>query len=130
MIVRLKSIVKPIAVILVIGFIYTVIHYTTGFSLFCPFNRFLGVYCPGCGISRMFFNLFEFDFLSAFKSNCVLFCVLPVLFVFFIWHSYRYVRYGKRGISKWENRALYFLIAVLIIFAVVRNIYPADFLVP
>ena len=127
---RFYRVIKPTAIVLAIGFIYLLIHELTGFSLFCPFYRFLGIYCPGCGISRMFFHLFRLEFYEAFSSNCVVFCLLPVALIMAGVHLYRYLRYGSGRLSKAENIGVWIAVGILIAFAVVRNVYPIDILVP
>lgn len=127
---RVKKIAKPTAIVLAIGFTYFIIHELTGFALFCPFYRIFGLYCPGCGISRMFFHLSRFEFYEAFSSNCVVFCLLPIALFEAIFRAYRYIRYGSGKFNKAEEIGLWVVIAILIIFAVVRNLYPIDILVP
>lgn len=121
---RIKKVVKPAAIVLAIGFIYLALHTFLGFSIPCPIHFTTGLYCPGCGVSRMFFNIFKLDFISAFKSNPVLFCALPVFSALFIYHIYKYLRFGKKGLSKWENILLYIFIGILVVFGVLRNIFP------
>ncbi len=104
------------------GFIYLVIFKTTGFALFCPFNKLTGLKCPGCGISRMFLNIFRLDFYSAFLWNPMVFCLLPVGGVMYVLHQYRYIRYNDKTFKKWENILLYIMIFLLLIFGILRNI--------
>ena len=127
---RLLKITKPAAIVVAIGFAYLLLHELTGFALFCPYKRFLGVYCPGCGVSRMFFHLFRLEFAEAFSSNCVVFCMLPIAVVMCLVHGYRYVRYGDGKLRRFEQLGLYIAIGILLVFAVVRNLYPIDILVP
>lgn len=127
---RIKKLAKPTAILLAIGFAYLLIHELTGFALFCPFKKFLGVYCPGCGTSRIFFHLGHFEILEAFKSNCVVFCMLPIGLIMALYHAYRYIRYGSAPLSKFEHILIYTAIGILIVFGVVRNIWQVDFLVP
>ena len=127
---RLYRVIKPTVIILAIGFIYIIIHRLTGFTLFCPYYQFLHIYCPGCGISRMFFHLAKFEFAEAFSSNCVIFCMLPIALIMALYHAYRYIRYGKTKLNKAENILVYAAITILLVFAVVRNLYPIDILVP
>ena len=121
---------KPTAIVLAIGFTYYLIHRLTGFALFCPIYRIFGVYCPGCGVGRMCDHLLRFEFAEAFSSNCVVFCLLPVLVIAALFHAYRYIRYGNGGLFKAESVAVWVIVAILLIFAVVRNLYPVDILVP
>ena len=121
---------KPIAFILAIGFIYAVFYLAAGFGIPCPFKAVTGLYCPGCGISRMFMYMLRFDFPAAFSSNCAVFCVLPFFVTGVVRPCYRYVRYGTRELSKAENVLVIVLVIVMLAFAVVRNIFPIDILVP
>ena len=127
---RALRIAKPAAVIAVIGFAYLIFHELTGLSLFCPYRTFLHVYCPGCGISRMFFHLAHLELAEAFASNCVAFCLLPAAVFEMIFHGYRYIRYGNGRFFKAERIALYVLIGVLIAFGIARNIWQVYPLVP
>lgn len=127
---RLYRVIKPTAIVLAIGFIYLLIHEWTGFSLFCPIYRFFGVYCPGCGVSRMFFHLFRLEFGAAFSSNCVVFCLLPIGLITAGVHVYRYLRYGSAKLNRAEQIGVWAAIVILLVFAVVRNLYPIDILVP
>lgn len=127
---RFLRIVKPTAILLAIGFTYILIHRLTGFALFCPIHEFLGIYCPACGVSRMLLHLARFEIAEAFSSNCVLFCLLPVFLFEAVYHGYRYVRYGSGKLNKAENIGVYVIIGVLLVFAVVRTLYPVDILIP
>lgn len=127
---RLIKVVKPTVILLTIGFIYIIIHNVTGFGLFCPINKFTGLYCPGCGVSRMFLELSRLNFGAAFSSNCVVFCLLPIFLGFLIYHCCRYIRCGDRSMKRWENILCIVCIVVLLAFAVVRNLFPIDILVP
>ena len=121
---------KPMAILLAIGFIYSLFYFIAGFGIPCPFKSLTGLYCPGCGISRMFMYMLKLDFQAAFSSNCVVFCVLPFFLAGVVRHWYRYIRYGDKELSRTENVLIILLVAVLLIFAVVRNIFPVDILVP
>ena len=121
---------KPIAIILAIGFIYSVFYFITGFGIPCPFRSATGLYCPGCGISRMFVNMLKLDFPAAFSSNCAVFCALPFFAAGVVRHYYRYIRYGEKELSRTKNVLIIILIAVMLLFAVIRNIFPIDILVP
>ena len=127
---RFFKLLKPTAVILAIGFTYYLFHELTGFALFCPFRQFLGLYCPGCGISRMFFHLFRLEFAEAFSSNCVVFCMLPIAAGMALFHACRYVRSGSAKLNKAENAGIVITCVILIVFAVVRNLWRIDILVP
>lgn len=127
---RIFKVVKPTAIVLAIGFTYIIIHKLTGFALFCPYYQILHIYCPGCGVSRMLLHLMKLEFYEAFSSNCLLFCLLPIFTIAAARHVYLYIRYGKKGFSKLENVLCWIIVGLLLVFAVVRNIFPIDILIP
>ena len=127
---RLFRIAKPTAILLAIGFTYLLIHELTGFSLLCPIYQIFGVYCPGCGVGRMCVHLAHFELAQAFSSNCVVFCILPILLGALIFHAVRYVRFGEIKMYRVEKIGAWVLVAILLIFAVARNIFPIDILIP
>lgn len=78
--------------------------------------------CPGCGVTRLCLALLKLDFYGAFKANPAIFCLLPVWLSVFSVQAFRYVKYGKIKMLKWQEIALYFSAAVLILFGIARNI--------
>ena len=74
----LKFLKENLPLVIVIGlimFVYTRIG--------CPFRLFLGICCPGCGMTRALMALLCFDFLGAFSYNpCVY--ILPIGLVIFL----------------------------------------------
>ncbi|HCA04952.1 MAG TPA: DUF2752 domain-containing protein [Ruminococcaceae bacterium] len=127
---RIIKIVKPAAILLAIGFTYIILHNLTGFAVPCPYYSVLHIYCPGCGVSRMFLHLLRFEFYEAFSANCAVFCLLPVFAAAAIWHAYKYIRYGSAPLNRAEKIICWITAGILIAFAVLRNIYPVDILVP
>ncbi len=127
---RFLQTTKPVAIFLAAGFAYYLFHKLTGLSLFCPIYRFLGLYCPGCGVTRMCVHLLHGEFGEAFSSNSAVLCLMPVGAAVWLSHAYRYIRYGETRYTRFENIVLYILIAVLLLFCVARNIWHVDFLIP
>lgn len=127
---RLLKVIKPTAIVLAIGFIYIILHLTTGFAISCPIHSVTGFNCPGCGLSRMFLNIIKLNFYDAFRCNQAVFCLLPVFAFFTVKHLYKYIRYGDSSFKKWENIVLYVIVFILLVFAVVRNIFPEQFMIP
>lgn len=127
---RLLKVLKPSVILLALGILYITVHRATGFHLSCPFYGLTGLYCPGCGVSRMLLDLLELDIASAFSANCVLFVMTPFIFAIGLKYILRYIISGKKEITPFDNRLSYAAVAVLIVFAVVRNAYHLDILIP
>ena len=49
----------------------------------CIFKKFLGVSCPGCGMTRAFLSALRFDFTAAFKYH-FMFWSMPILYLYFL----------------------------------------------
>lgn len=59
---------------------YTLMHY---FEITCVFLKLFDVPCPGCGMTRAFLSLLNWDFTQAVKYNAtVLF--MPYIFLYII----------------------------------------------
>lgn len=71
---------RKITAVLALGTAYFVFVSLTGLGVPCPIRLMSGrrIYCPGCGISRMFMRLAEFDLAGAFRCNQVIFALLPI----------------------------------------------------
>ncbi len=126
---RFGKVLIMLAAVSVAGFIYYLLS-TQGISLPCVFYEITGLYCPGCGATRMCTSLLRLDFYGAFRSNQVSFFVMPLLAVIFARRLYCYIRYGKAVNEKWMTVSAIIAIVVLILFGVVRNIPYFDFLRP
>lgn len=44
----------------------------------CPFKKYFGFDCPGCGVTRAAYLLLKFDFISAFKYNPSIFALVII----------------------------------------------------
>ena len=88
----------------------------------CLFHKFTNLYCPGCGITRMFLSLLKLDFYQAFRYNPLVFLLL----VFFI-----PVKILIKNIpKKYKNYASYFLVFVVVLYGVLRNTSMFSYLKP
>ncbi len=70
----------------------------------------------------MCLNLLKGDFAAAWRSNPVILCLLPLGAAVAADYAARYVKYGIRRPSLWANVATWLMIALLLIFGVVRNL--------
>ena len=119
---RLLTIIKTIMFISLIGFIYYIIIMCTPFSLKCPIRKFIGFYCPCCGITRMALKLIQLDFYGAFRENMCLFSMAPFFIIFAIRKAIIYIKYGEKKLTKYENVFIYASAIILFIFGILRNI--------
>lgn len=108
--------------------VYLILGKKFGFYLSCPIHTLFGVYCPGCGITRMLHAIITLDFYKAFRYNPLLFILFP-FFVYLFIDMIIKERKNKRPILKKIPEIIWvILIIILIIYAILRNIYP--FLAP
>ena len=63
------------------GLAYAAFTAVTGVGLPCPFHAVTGLWCPGCGASRMCLALLRLDFAEAWSWNPGLMLLLPFLAV-------------------------------------------------
>ena len=119
---RIKKLTVILFFAVVIGATYAFINIRTGMGIPCLFNLKTGLLCPGCGVTRMICSLIMLDFEKAFYYNALMFILLPVFMYYIIKSAYLYIKNGKTVFSKADNIILYIIIALMIIFAVVRNI--------
>lgn len=120
---RLLSELKKHILIFSIGFLYYLWVVITNIYIPCIFKLITGLKCPGCGITHMIISLCRFDFLTAFKSNELLFITLPIAGIIYITKRIYYIR---NGIKMTEGKVMHFLeysfLGLIIIFWIVRNL--------
>jgi len=127
---RLIYLLKIITVFIISGILYGIFVGLTDLSIPCFFYERTGLYCPGCGISRMFINIFKLDFYGAFRSNVCVFIMLPVFFAYAVFKALGYIKYGKCTQTKFESVFIWIFAAVLILFGVLRNLSVFSYLAP
>lgn len=126
---RLRKVLLNILVVLSLGAFYYMIDYV-GLGFPCVFHKITGLYCPGCGVTRMFKFLLKLDFESAYKSNRLIFIFLPIWIVLFSVRSVKYILYDEKIVSRSVNIILNIMILTSIIFSILRNIPCFYFLRP
>ncbi len=95
----------------------------------CPFRALTGLYCPGCGSTRMLYLLLHVQPGAAFAQNPLAMLLLPVV-VFGLIRQLAPggTRMRPRTAQRWGSVAL----AVVVLFGVLRNIpaRPFSYLAP
>lgn len=118
---RRRNVLQKALLLLVIGGLYAGFVHVTGWGIPCPIHLVTGLQCPGCGITRMSMALIHGDLHAAFEANAAVLCLLPLMAVTaaqLIWlHIYR-----RKVSSVPTDIITWFMIAVLLVFGVVRNL--------
>ena len=127
---RAIKLLSGLAVLLALGLGYAIFVNLTGIAIPCIIHKITGLYCPGCGISRMFLYLLNGDIASAASSNIAVFVLLPVFLYLAITESYKYIRHNSSDYSVMQYVMLILSLVVLLVFGVVRNIFAYDILIP
>lgn len=112
-----------------LSFGYLYIYRQTGFIIECLIYKHTNLYCPACGITRCIFSLLEGNFIQAFKYNQLIFCMLPILFIYFVYKSYLFI-INKKDLLKIPNIIYIVFLISFILFGIFRNINGFDFLTP
>ena len=119
---RLNKLMTGVVIAISVGLLYYFAVRLLGFGIPCPTYQFMGIYCPGCGTTRMLSALISFDFASAFKYQPVMLCsLLPLSFCFGA-SAVKYIKDGTKSLSRWQSAILYGVITVLVVFCIIRNL--------
>ncbi len=119
--------IKDFVILLVIFLIYAVLIIKFDIGIPCIFYEVTGLYCPGCGITRLCVSLFEGDLYQAFRYNPIIFIDVPIIFILFVLDI---LLKDKKIIKKITNVLIIILIVITVIFGVLRNIPAFSFLAP
>lgn len=119
--------IRDIIVLIVIFLIYAILIIRFDIGIPCVFYEITGLYCPGCGITRLCLSLFEGDVYQAFRYNPIIFIDLPILFILFVLNIFLK---KNKNIKKITDVIIIFLATITIIFGVIRNIPIFSFLAP
>ena len=113
-------------IILLVSFL--IIFYFIGPGIPCLFHEITNLYCPGCGITRMFLSLFKLDFYQAFRYNPLVFILLILGIIYWL---IKIICQKFKNINLIiPNKIWYVLLIIVIIFGIMRNIPFFDYLGP
>ncbi len=127
---RVYQILKGVVILAAVGLGYAIWCKLTGLYLPCVFHEITGLYCPGCGISRMSMSLISFHWSDAFRYNQVLFLLMPVFLLLSISLLIQYIRRGNSKPSQRQRQVLIAINVILVIYGVIRNLPWFDYLRP
>jgi hypothetical protein len=95
-------------------------HFKIGIP--CVFHELTGLYCPGCGITRTIVALLDFNLYQAFRSNMLIFAIIP-LYIGYVWMKYK-------GNGKYGNAIMWMMVVMALLFGVLRNVPMFNWLAP
>ncbi|MBE6783048.1 MAG: DUF2752 domain-containing protein [Ruminococcaceae bacterium] len=127
---RLMARVKSVLMVLIFGILYYGFVKLTGWGIPCFINKIFNIYCPGCGITRMFVALIQGDLKAAAGYNLLVLVFLIPALIFAIIRTIRYVKKDVVGYNKIEMAAILFATVCTIVFTVMRNMPAFSFLAP
>ena len=102
---------------------------THGFYPVCVFHQLTGLYCTGCGGTRSLYALLHGNLALALKDNALFVVVLAVAGARGIWFAIRQLRRQPTG-EFVSPKMLWPLLAIAVIFTVLRNLPAFAFLSP
>ncbi|HEX5400437.1 MAG TPA: DUF2752 domain-containing protein [Verrucomicrobiae bacterium] len=102
---------------------------THGFYPVCMFHEMTGWNCPGCGGTRSLYSLLHGHFVTALKDNALFILLLPVLALRGAWFAFKRF-HGRPTGQFFPAKFLWWLLAVALVFTVLRNLPEFSFLSP
>lgn len=116
--------IRNTIIIVVFIIIYLIVGKIVHFYIPCPIHELTGFYCPGCGMTRMLISILRLDFYKALRYNPLAFMLLPVAIVLVIDNLYKSYKNKTPIYKKIDDKIWYVLIFILLVYGILRNIYP------
>ena len=127
---RLLTVIKKAAIILLLGLVYYAFICLTGYVIPCVFNLATGLYCPGCGITRMVLSLAQFDFVSAAHNNLIVFSLMVPVCAYLLMKLIRYITKGETRYTLTDKIVIIVIALAMFAFWIMRNLPQFSFLAP
>ena len=115
------AVLLPVSAIIVL--LYIKYGYSLGEGISCFTNKYLGVYCMGCGTTRQLSLLLEGDVKNAFMQNVGAVIIYPAYFYLY-YLVLRWAVWDKK-IKPKQAYVLAVFAGIMIIYMILRNI-PLD----
>ena len=94
----------------------------TGIGIPCVFREITGLYCPGCGMTRLVISLLELDPVQAFRYNMLAFFLAPMYLI--------YLKLARSGKTRLSSVLAAVMVAMTVAFGVLRNLPHFAWLAP
>lgn len=119
---RLFEMMKKSTLICLCGLGYAFVVRVTGIAIPCPLHAVTGLYCPGCGITRMCLALLRLDLHGAWQANAMMLLLLPWLAAVLCSWAVRYIKTGQKNLTRAQNIIIWSCCVLLLLFGILRNI--------
>lgn len=119
----MKRVINLLILTTVIIFVWLMVSGTIHYS--CIFKRIFNICCPGCGLTRSFRCILNFDFIRAIKYNILgipLFICSVIFIIIIIVDIIKNNDIGIKSIMKIFNNYYLIIIFILVITAIINNI--------
>ncbi len=119
----MKRIINLLILTIIIIFIWLMVSGTIHYS--CIFKRIFNICCPGCGLTRSFRCILNFDFIEAIKYNILgipLFICSIIFSIMLIFDIIKNNDIGIKSIMKIFNNYYLIIIFILTITMIINNI--------
>lgn len=94
----------------------------------CVFYKTTGLYCPGCGITRMTFSLMKGNLIEAFKYNQL---VMSLIILYLIYYTYViFCEITNKKAIRIGRKVEYIVLVLTLVYWVCRNIEYFHYLRP
>lgn len=106
-------------------FIFYFLIYILRINIGCVFNKLTGFYCPACGMSRAFGEIFKFDIINAIKLNFLSIPLCIFILVSIIWIIVDIFRDSDsyiKNIIRFFKKYCALILLLLVIAMIVNNI--------
>lgn len=112
-----KNRIVNIAILFVFFLLYITVEYRK-YTYECIVKKFFGISCPACGLTRAFYKILEFDFVSALKYNILAIPLFFFLGISIIWLIFDIIKGSNTYIKKIEKLFEKYYIAILMILGI------------
>ena len=94
----------------------------------CVFRKLFGIFCAGCGTTRMIKSMFTLNFYQAFRYNPFMFILTILGLIYLIYMIIIYIR--KEEIKFPSFKIIIIIVILLFIYMLLRNLPGFEFLRP
>ncbi|GHV97061.1 DUF2752 domain-containing protein [Lactobacillus nasalidis] len=119
---RAKEAIRNVSIILAAALALLASYHLTGHGLPCLFRALTGYLCPGCGMTRAINSILLGNFAQAWQYNPLSLTLLPLLALYLLYKTVRYVFKGEEEFKLGENVFLLLLLLTALCFGIGRNL--------